>query len=178
MLPNLDQTLNYFHQELINLLCFDKTPSLHTSNDYQFSAVSNDMHSLLGQDSSTDCEIEICHPGDESRRIFVRCHRFILASRCPYFAAMLRSGMQESKMNKIRILPPHENMSFTQSCVDAMIKYLYTGVYEHIDNVDDCARVLALADYWGLVGTEELQIVHAPLIEWCNSITANGRPHP
>ncbi|EER20219.1 btb and poz domain-containing protein, putative [Perkinsus marinus ATCC 50983] len=81
-----------------------------------------DMQKLLhGDDNDGDFDIiQVVVQGEE-----FRCHRFVLAARCQYFAMLMQSGMTESQEN--RLVLPDEATSMTATGFNTFLEYVYTG---------------------------------------------------
>jgi len=113
--------------------------------------------------SQADHSAPPCNVDDRFRNDFLRCldseedaditfvvkeekikaHRLVLSTRCPYFKAMLASGMDESVTNEVNI-PDIEPEVFKE-----LLKFLYSGIQPEYDERIS-AGLLVVADKYGI----------------------------
>jgi hypothetical protein len=90
-----------------------------------------DMKRLLTSHTKTDFRIESCG------RMFP-VHRFVLAIRCSYFAALFQSGLAEAQSG---VLIDHHAHSADQ--IERFLEFVYTGDAD-FPSIDDIFAFLAL----------------------------------
>ncbi|CAL8130887.1 unnamed protein product [Orchesella dallaii] len=79
-----------------------------------FGKLSNTCESILSRKVNTDLNIIA------SNGAILECHKCFLSVNSPVLAAMLESGLEESKSSRIELVDVSEN------CVKALLEYLYT----------------------------------------------------
>ncbi|XP_065222352.1 speckle-type POZ protein-like isoform X1 [Planococcus citri] len=78
-------------------------------------------------------------------------HKYILAARSPFFAAMFRrKDSKDGKLRKIRINVTHMD----EEVLRAMLRYIYTGKYENLGKLAD--KLFVAAAKYGLEGLKKI----------------------
>eukprot|EP00842_Homolaphlyctis_polyrhiza_P001580 jgi/Hompol1/2422/HPOL_005942-RA len=119
--------------------------------------------SLLFSDFLADVNIvapsNIYHGSDSASFVTIPAHRFILAVRSQYFAAMFRSGCKEAEQPSVEVkngkitttLPTIKILHFTADEIKYMLHFVYTGEPGEPPSLfEDCARLIEMADYFQL----------------------------
>ena len=89
--------------------------AFHVGRDETFcQELLTSLHSLQQSHTLTDFTIRV---GDRS----FACHKLVLMAMCPYFDAMVRSGLEEVRNSEVHLESLHEEV------VEALIEYFYTG---------------------------------------------------
>lgn len=92
--------------------------------------------------------------GDESGRTeeVIKCHRVILAARCPYFRRALLSGMREAIERRVEV---HDT---TPALFKSFLRFVYSGKLgeSDMDNSDSLSELLLLADRYEMDSLKEL----------------------
>ena len=63
----------------------------------------------------------------------------------------------------------------SSTAVKSLLRYLYTGKLSSFNSVEDCQRLLELADYFGFTESEEQKAVHQHLLHHCMNIVAQAQ---
>jgi len=85
------------------------------------------------------------------------CHTCILATRSQFFEVMLRSGMSESKTGKIDL--SQSEHSFNKETLEALLLYLYTDVFNHIQELDLALSLYTNLQYFGISDSQHTYFV-------------------
>ena len=75
----------------------------------------------------------------------IQCHQAVLASRCPFFNAMLGSGMVDAVNREIVV------DNFSTETMQSVLKFVYTGTVGDVSE-GDVTDILAAADFFLLEG--------------------------
>lgn len=74
---------------------------------------------------AVDEDIDLCASEVTSRPI--RCHRCVLTAASPYFDAMFKSGMRESRRGQVEL-------QFSRDLLKSLVQFLYEGRFEITDS--------------------------------------------
>lgn len=88
------------------------------------------------------CDVTLCAGNDE-----IKCHRNILAASSPFFMAMFRSELDESRQSKVPI------KEMEASTLLLVLDYVYTGKVEL--SVDNVQNVLSAANLFQMIALRE-----------------------
>jgi len=105
------------------------------------------LMSLLMDRIEPDFELRLHQEGVDHT---MPCHKAILATRCPFFAAALRVSMLEAKTGVMTLNGPNEPNGISVNALNSLLIYVYTGKLHHLTDPLDCLFIMSAANYYGL----------------------------